>query len=95
MINRRLDSSCSATASLDLPRVSPLIMDQPRIIIAFVEIFEDGREDLGFFVWEGDSFVRRFEELASAGCLEKWRDAEDVFVCGEETLFTTDDKGDY
>jgi hypothetical protein len=70
-------------------------MDQPRIIIAFVEIFKDGGEDFGFFVREGDSFVCRFHELASAGCLEEWRYAEDVFMCGEESLFATDDESDY
>jgi hypothetical protein len=70
-------------------------MDQPRVIIAFVEIFEDRGEDFGFFVGEGDSFACRFHELASAGCLEEWWYAEDVFMRGEKSLFAADDEGNY
>jgi hypothetical protein len=93
MIHRALHASSAALATLKLPRIPPLIMDQPRIVVAFVEVFEDGGEDLGFFVWEGDSLACCFEELASAGCLEEWRVAELVFVGGEQSLFSADDEG--
>jgi hypothetical protein len=95
MINRRLHTACPTCPSLDLPRISPLVVDQPRIIIAFVEVFENGGKDFGLFVWEGDAFARRFHELASAGGLEEGRYTEDVFVSGEEALFAADDEGNY
>jgi hypothetical protein len=68
-------------------------MDQPRIVIAFIEVFKDGGEDLGLLVRKGDSLACCFEELASAGCLEEWRVAEDVFVGGEKSLFSSDNEG--
>lgn len=69
-------------------------MDQPRIVVAFVEVFEDGGKDLGFFVGKGDSLACCFEELASAGRLKERRDAEDVFVSGEKSLFSSDNECD-
>jgi hypothetical protein len=95
MIDGRLYTPRSAIARLQLPRIPPLIMDQPGIIIPLVEIFEDGGEDLRLLVGEIDLLALRFHELPPAGSLEEWREAEDVFVGSEEALLSPDDEGDY
>jgi hypothetical protein len=48
MINCRLASS--VLGLFNLPRVSSLVMNQARIVIPLVKIFEDRREDLRFLV---------------------------------------------
>jgi hypothetical protein len=95
MIYRALHTSRSSFACLQLPGVSPLIVYESWVIIAFVEIFEHRGEDLGFFVGKCDSLCCRFHELSAACGLEEWRHAEDVFVCGEKSLLATDDECDY
>ena len=70
-------------------------MYEPRIVVAFIEVFKDRGEDLGFFVRQRDAFGGCFHELSAAGGLEEGRDAEDIFVSGEETLFAADDESDY
>ena len=93
MIDSALDRL--SIACLQLPCVATLVVHELRVVIAFVEIFEDAGEDLRFFVWEGDSFGGRTEELATAGSREEGREAEHVFMCCEESLFAADDEGDY
>jgi hypothetical protein len=66
-------------------------MDQPGIIIPFVEILEDGGEDFGLFVWKGDLLVVRPHELPSAGSLKEGREAENVFVSSKEPLLSPND----
>lgn len=92
--NGRFHASGPAVGSLQLPPILPLVVDQPRIIVSFVEVFEDGGEDLGFFVGEVDLLVLGFQELASTGSLKERRKAEYVFVCSKEPLFSTNDEGD-
>ena len=70
-------------------------MYETRVVIAFVEVFEDGREDFRFFIGKGDSFGRSFEELSTAGGREEGGDAEDVFVGCEESLLAADDESYY
>ena len=95
MVDGRLYAPRSAVARLQLPRILPLIMDQPGIIIPLVEIFEDGGEDLGLLVGEVDLLALGFHELPPAGRLEERREAEDVFVGSEEALLSPDDEGNY
>ena len=70
-------------------------MDQPGIVIPFVEVFEDGGEDFRLFVRKIDLLALGLVELPSAGRLEKRREAEDIFVSGEEALLSSDDERDY
>ena len=69
-------------------------MQEPGIVVAFVEVFEDGGEDFGGFFGEVDSFGGGFEELAAADGGEEGRVGEDVFVGCEETLLGADAEGD-
>lgn len=93
MIHRALHTACATLPGLQLPRVLPLIVDEARVVVAFVEILEDRGEDLGLFVRQRDALRRCFHELSAAGGLEEGRYAEDVFVGGEEPLFAADDEG--
>lgn len=40
----------------EFPRVSAFVVEKAGIVVAFVEVFEDGGEDFGEFFWEVDSF---------------------------------------
>lgn len=42
---------------LNLPRVSPRVVHQPRIVVALVQILEDRREDFGRLVGQGDALA--------------------------------------
>lgn len=64
------------------------------MVVAFVEVFEDGGEDFRELVGEGDAFGGRFEELAAADGGEEGGGGEDVFVGGEEALLDADAEGD-
>ena len=77
-----------------LPCVFSLVVEETGVVVAFVEVFEDGGEDLGDFFGEGDAFGGGLEELAAADCGEEGRCGEDVFVGGEETLFGADTECD-
>jgi hypothetical protein len=95
MIHCALHASCASFARLQLPCVSSLVVYESWIIVAFVEVFEDRGEDLGLFIWKGDSLGCRFHELSAACGLEEGRYAEDVFVCGEKSLLLTHNECDY
>ena len=77
-----------------LPCILTLVVEETRVVVAFVEVFEDGGEDLGDLFGEGDSFGGGLEELAAADCSEEGGGGEDVFVGGEETLFRADTECD-
>ena len=71
-----------------------LVVEEAWVVIAFVEVFEDGGEDLGGFFGEGDAFGGRFEELRATDGGEERGEGEDVFVGGEEALFGADAESD-
>ena len=77
-----------------LPGVFTLVVEETGVVVAFVEVFEDGGEDLGDFFGEGDSFGGRLEELAADDCGEEGGSGEDVFMGGEEPLFGADAERD-
>lgn len=78
----------------ELPRISALAVQEARVVVAFVEVFEDGREDFGGFLGKVDSFGGGFEELATADGGEEGGVGEDVFVGCEETLLGADAERD-
>ena len=77
-----------------LPRVSAFVVEKAGVVVAFVEVFEDGGEDFGEFFRQVDSFGGGLEELAAADGGEEGRGGEDVFVGCEETLLDADAEGD-
>lgn len=77
-----------------LPCVLALVVQETGVVVAFVEVFENGGEDLGNLFREGDSFGGGLEKLAAADCGEEGGSGEDVFVGGEETLFRADTECD-
>lgn len=74
---------------LELPRVTLLIVDEARIVVALVEIFEDRREDLGLFIRQGDLLALRVKHLVLHHGLEEWRNTEHVLMCGKDALLLT------
>lgn len=78
----------------ELPRVSALVVEQAGVVVAFVEVFEDGGEDFGEFFGQVDSFGAGFEVLAAADGGEEGGGGEDVFVGCEEALLDADTEGD-
>lgn len=69
-------------------------MQEAWVVVAFVEVFEDGGEDFWEFFGEIDSFGGGFEELAAADGGEEGRGGEDVFMGCEEALLDADAEGD-
>ena len=69
-------------------------MEEAGVVVAFVEVLEDGGEDFGDFFGEGNSFGGGLEELAADDCGEEGGSRENVFVGGEEALFGADAEGD-
>lgn len=59
MMNRRLDEPSPAVVFrriLQFPGVAAFVMHQARIVVAFVEVFEDGGEDLRDLFRQIDAF---------------------------------------
>lgn len=77
-----------------LPRVALLAVHQPRIVVALVQVLENGREDLGFFIGQRDLLVLRVHHLVLEHALEERGSAEDILVGGENPLLLTYDEGD-
>lgn len=97
MEHRTLDGASTSVVVLrilEFPRVAAFVVQQARVVVALVEVLEDGGEDLGEFFGEVDAFGGGFEELAAADGGEEGGVGEDVFVGGEETLFGADADGD-
>jgi hypothetical protein len=67
-----------------------LVVFETGIIVAFVEVFEHGREDFRLFIGKVDALVRCLEELVTARRLEERGMAEDVFMGGKEPLLRSD-----
>ena len=78
----------------ELPCISALVVQQAGVVVAFVEVLEDGGEDFRELFWEVDSFGGGLEELAAADGGEEGGGGEDVFVGGEEALLDSDAEGD-
>ena len=78
----------------ELPRISALVVEEAGVVVAFVEVFEDGGEDFGELFGEVDSFGGGLEELAAADGGEEGGVGEDVFVGGEKALLGADAEGD-
>lgn len=68
-------------------------MQQAGVVVAFVEVFEDGGEDFWELFWQVDSFGGGLEELAAADGGEEGGVGEDVFVGCEEALLVADAEG--
>lgn len=85
---------------LELPGLGSAVVSEARVVVAFVEVFQDAGEDFGLFVWEVDALAWGLEGGSWAGCGgacglgfavggEEGGCAEDGFVGGEEALFGT------
>lgn len=91
------DSFASGTGylpgRLQFPRVSLLVVNQTRVVIALVEILEDRREDLRGLVRKSNALWRLFDivfqELSKVGCSSK-----DIVMCSEKAVFVADYKRD-
>lgn len=92
-VDRRLDV-LFASIFFEFPSVATFVVQKAGVVVAFVEVLEDGGKDLGELFRKIDSFRARLEELASTDGGEERGVREDIFVGGEETLFGTDADGD-
>lgn len=89
-----LVDAVAVAAVLEIPAVSSLVVLKSRVVVAFVEILENGGENFRLFVGKLDAFVGGLEELIAAGRLEEGRVAQDVFVRCEETLLPSNGECD-
>lgn len=78
----------------ELPGVLALVVQEAGVVVAFVEVFEDGGEDFWELFGQVDSFGGGLEELAAADGGEEGGVGEDVFVGCEEALLGADAEGD-
>ena len=69
-------------------------MEEAWVVIAFVEVFEDGGKDFGNLFGEAHPFGRGLEELAAADGCKEGRGGEDVFVGCEEALLRANAESD-
>ena len=79
---------------LEFPDIAAFVVEEAGVVVAFVEVFEDGGEDFGDLVWEGDAFGGGFEVLAAADGGEEGGGGENGFVGGEEAGGGADADGD-
>ena len=93
MIDCRFRAIVVAGRVFKLPCVLAFVVLQTGVVIAFVEVFEDGGEDLGGLLGKVDAVRGRFEELAAGDGGEEGRGREDGGVGGKEALFGADAKG--
>lgn len=94
VVDGRLDRAPTVGAVLELPGVSAFVVADARVVVALVEVLEHRREDLGLLVGEVDAAGVALLKLASTAGGEEGRQAEDVLMGGEQTLFPTADYGD-
>jgi hypothetical protein len=59
-----------------------------------VEVFEDTRKDLGFFVGKTDPLTLSLEKLPSTSRRKERRQAKDVLMCRKKSPLATDRDGD-
>ena len=82
-----------ASGVFQRPAASPLVKLEPRVVVAFVEIFENRRKDFGLVLGQINAFGR-LKELRSAKLSKVRAVAKDVFVGGEESLLAADAERD-
>ena len=70
-------------------------MEELRVVVTLVEVFEDRGEDLWDLFGEGDSFGVGFEELATSDGGEEGRGIKDALVGSEEAGGVANGEGDY
>lgn len=58
-------ASAVVLSLLEFPGVAAFVVEEAGVVVAFVEVFEDGGKYLGEFLGEVDSFCGGFEELAA------------------------------
>lgn len=80
--------------ALDLPSVSALVVDQPGGVVALVQVLEDGREDLGLLVRQGDALARGLHVLRAQGGSQDGRLCQDLLMGGKDAGLAADDQGD-
>jgi hypothetical protein len=83
-----------AAAVFEIPALTLGVVFEARVVVAFVEVLEDGGKDFGVFVGEVDALVGAGEELVAAGGLEVGGVGQDVFVGCEEALLAADGESD-
>jgi hypothetical protein len=81
--------------ALEHPGLAPLVVQQARVVVAFVQILKHAREDLGFFEGEIEAPVGGWlEELVLQRRREERRVTQYVFVRGEQALVRSHYDGD-
>jgi hypothetical protein len=88
----RRRSCCPAI--LEMKRLAALVIFETRIVVAFVEVFEDRGEDSRFFIGKINSLAARLEELIASERGEEGRMGQDILVSSKETLLSADADGD-
>jgi len=77
---------------LQLPRVALLVVDEPRRVVAFVEILENRREDLGLLVGQRNLLGLRVCQLVVEDGLKEGGGEQDILVGGKDALVLADDQ---
>lgn len=94
MVDGGLGGPAGLVELLEVPRVAALVVHQPRVVVALVQVLEDRREDLRLVVGQVDALARSgFRVLVGQCLLKPWRCAEHVFVGREDALVSADDEG--
>jgi hypothetical protein len=86
-------SRCSVMGVLELPAVSSFVVFQSRVVVAFVEVFQNTGEDFRLVIRQVNSLVRLIE-LLLAERREEWRMRQDILVGRKKPLLTANAKGD-
>ena len=68
---------CGGGGVFEFPGVFALVVEEFGVVVAFVEVFEDGGEDFGYFFREGDAFGVGFKELTAGYGGEEGGSGED------------------
>lgn len=90
-----IDCSAGTVAFIfQLPSVLSLIVHQFRIVVPFVKIFEDRRQDLRLFIRQIDSSRMVLQKLAFACSLEEGGPAKNFFMSSKKPIVTADAYGD-
>ena len=80
--------------ALDLPCVPTLVVDQSRRVVTLVQVLEDGREDLGLLIRQGDALPRGLHVLRAKGRSQDGRLHQDFLMGGKDASLAADDQGD-
>lgn len=69
-----------------------LVVKQAWVVVALVEVLKNSREDLGFFVGNGNPLTLRIEVLVTADALKERRLAQDLLVRRKQSSFSAHGK---